>query len=278
MDKKDKNTAVTYNILIPGVGDMYVEKNSSTQGILIVGIITTIISLGILFNIFQELVRANTFEGLYDRMYRDRSGIYFGLGFGLFVCLVLPRVIFVLEVIDRVTKFNNRLSNNFPPLVNSSSIEKNEIKNSIINTEYNSEKFISEIHKVKNLRENEVYSEDEYLKRKYDIINNLTNKGISQSLEDFLLEIIPLKKNNILTGEEINQIKSSLSDKSDIKQSNTSNLNIEECTAIRDDSLPAGFNSYFCGKCNFEIELDGKNVKNKSFVCTKCNSLNKIKD
>ncbi len=82
-------------------------------------------------------------------------------------------------------------------------------------SKYNSENFISEINKIIKLKENNIFSEEEYLKRKNDILDDIKNKGITQNLTEFLSDILVLKEKDILTVEEINNIKTSLAQKKD---------------------------------------------------------------
>lgn len=78
---------------------------------------------------------------------------------------------------------------------------------------YSSDIFISEITKIIKLKENNIYSDEEYIIKKKDLITDLSSKEITQGINDFLSCLLVLKENNILTVEEINQIKTSLSQK-----------------------------------------------------------------
>jgi len=81
------------------------------------------------------------------------------------------------------------------------------------NLKYNSNKLVNELTRIFDFKNSGLYTEEEFSKRKIDIIINLINKGITENIEDFLVKIIPLKERGILNLEDITQIKSSLTEK-----------------------------------------------------------------
>lgn len=87
----------------------------------------------------------------------------------------------------------------------------NKIKSNIIETNNDSStSIINEILKVHKLKESGIYTEEEFISKIIDIVSNFTKKGKTNNLEDILFEILPLKKNGVLSLEDINRIKSSL--------------------------------------------------------------------
>lgn len=127
------------------------------------------------------------------------------------------------------------------------------------NGKYTSERFISEITKIYNLKENEVYSINEFTEKKAAIINNVINKGISQNLDDFLTDILMLKEKGILNIDEIKQIKSSLS----IKVKNVST------------ALPEEIN-YYCGNCKNKLNITLEDINKGIYFCRACSATNSI--
>ena len=67
--------------------------------------------------------------------------------------------------------------------------------------------FIENLKNSHKLFINEIYSEEEFLSKKKSIMGDLYSKKLSCSVEDFLTELIVLKKQEILTSDEINKIK-----------------------------------------------------------------------
>lgn len=136
------------------------------------------------------------------------------------------------------------------------------------NLKYNSNKLVKELTRIFDFKNSGLYTEEEFSKRKINIIINLINEGINENLEDFLVSIIPLKEKGILSLEDINQIKSSFLTKENISHSENSSTNAEENT---DSEF-----TYVCSNCNDEMELESGEIKNKKFVCPNCGTLNRI--
>lgn len=130
-------------------------------------------------------------------------------------------------------------------------------------SKYTSEAFISQLNKIYSLKENSIFSDEEYKNRKIQFIIDLINKGISQSLDNFLSDILTLKDKNILTVEEIKQIKSSLTSK-EIKTEEKQNEDISQS------------NKYYCGDCKSEIELSQEEIKKNLYICPNCNAINSL--
>lgn len=127
------------------------------------------------------------------------------------------------------------------------------------NDKYTSERFISEITKIYNLKENELYSTNEFNEKKVAIIIDVINKGISQNLDDFLTDILMLKEKGILNIDEIKQIKSSLS----IKVKNVST------------ALPEEIN-YYCGNCKNKLNITLEDINKGIYFCRACSATNSI--
>lgn len=124
---------------------------------------------------------------------------------------------------------------------------------------YNSTRLISELSKIYKLRENKIYSEEEYSKRKDEILTNVLKNGISQSLEDFLSDILILKEQNILTIDEIYKLKNNLFKNTMVQVSPT----IENTDVI-------------CSHCGNKevININSEKYTKGVYVCPICNSIN----
>lgn len=127
------------------------------------------------------------------------------------------------------------------------------------NEKYTSERFISELTKIHSLKENELYSKDEYNEKKVAIIVDVINKGISQNLDDFLTDILMLKDKDILNIDEIKQIKASFSSK------------FENVTTVSPQEI-----NYYCENCKIELELTPEEISKGIFICPDCNAMNFI--
>ena len=84
------------------------------------------------------------------------------------------------------------------------STDKNNINNSnaIIVKD-----FIEQLNKFKKLYDNNMLSFTEYESIKKQSINQLDSRNISEKSEDFLLELIPLIKSNVISEDDLEQIK-----------------------------------------------------------------------
>jgi len=67
--------------------------------------------------------------------------------------------------------------------------------------------FIESLRKDYELFKNGILSEEEFIKRKKTTISQLRTKKIDRGFEDFLYAIIPLKKEQILTDQDLKVIK-----------------------------------------------------------------------
>ena len=114
---------------------------------------------------------------------------------------------------------------------------------------------------------NEVYSKEEFLIRKNEIINNLINDGIVENIDDFLVKIISLKERGILNLEDITQIKSSLSGKAKAENKDVMN----EASSENKEEMDV-----ICKYCENTIELNSREIRQKQFICPVCNKYNKI--
>jgi len=66
---------------------------------------------------------------------------------------------------------------------------------------------VIKILKWKELYDNQIISYSEFSDNKATLIDGLISKGINQTKEDFLLGLMPLIKDNIITDEELKKIK-----------------------------------------------------------------------
>lgn len=67
--------------------------------------------------------------------------------------------------------------------------------------------FIASIEKVWQLNNKNILSDSEYISRKTKIIENLKDKRMLESPDDFLAELAPLLENDIIENEELSKIK-----------------------------------------------------------------------
>lgn len=80
----------------------------------------------------------------------------------------------------------------------------------IIIDPYDEESFINKINKLNKLLLAQILTEEEFQNKKLELINDLNNVKNTINREDFLISLIPLKNNNILTQDEILKIKNIL--------------------------------------------------------------------
>lgn len=202
MDKLTKDRAIFYNIVLPGWGDVYIEKNHSTISILVIGIITSLLGLYSFYdlcNYFGFFSVGNALQPIFrlklDYLLEGANESFLNHYIFIGYTFILPRILFAFMINDRWKKYQNKIT-------------KENISNSI---KSDSENFILEITKIYDLKTTGIYSEETYSQRKADVISKLIKSGISEKLEDFLVKLIPLKDKGILKLDDINFIKSSLS-------------------------------------------------------------------
>ncbi len=87
-----------------------------------------------------------------------------------------------------------------------------EINDSLNADSFNHEEFVDKIKKINKLFLAEILTPDEFASKKIDIINSLKEFGNIKNIDDFLISLITLKNNNILTQEEILTIKKEITD------------------------------------------------------------------
>jgi hypothetical protein len=85
--------------------------------------------------------------------------------------------------------------------------EEDYYKNNFINTA----EFIDSLKTICSLFENNIISTDEFIAKKNGLIDTLINKMTMDNPDKFLLNIIPFTKDNKLTKNDIQRIKSLLS-------------------------------------------------------------------
>lgn len=270
-----KQIAIIRNIILPGWSDFTLDKkNPTTQIIFTVGIITTVIGLYYCYKIstyFGYFNPSDILKPLFNGfkityVFSDVKQDFRNLYTFLVIFLLVPRIIFAYEIIYRWNKLTGQGSSKTESKLKSENKVETNIKP--INDNGKTNKFIPDLTKVYNLKVNGVYSEEEYLTRKKEMITDLINKDINEKLEDFLLGLIPLKEKGILSLEDITQIKSSYIAKENSSHSENSPTNAEENT---DSEI-----TYICSNCNDEMELEPEEIKNNKFVCPNCGTLNKI--
>ncbi len=104
------------------------------------------------------------------------------------------------DLLEKITRDNLRL-------LLAGYMEKNELTTKKISKAIDVNSFIENLKTCYKLYANEIYSEEEFLKKKKSLIDVLYSKKITCSIEDFLLEIVTLKKLKILNTDDINKIK-----------------------------------------------------------------------
>ncbi|WOB99067.1 hypothetical protein [Providencia sp. PROV046] len=81
------------------------------------------------------------------------------------------------------------------------------MKKQVIHNQMNTEEFISTLTKLTSLRNADMLSEEEFNHQKGELIKSITGKSIDGDHLTFLAEIAKLKQQNVLTNEDIANIK-----------------------------------------------------------------------
>ena len=211
MQKKSTTTAAILSILITGGGQLY--NGQIGKGFLLM------VSVLLCTSLLQ----------------------YVGVIFAI-VLIILTICLWLYSIIDAnstAVKINKTINSKYPPVIISSnknlekpsniknydnwtpskndssssqnndnwiphSTDKNNINNSnaIIVKD-----FIEQLNKFKKLYDNNMLSFTEYESIKKQSINQLDSRNISEKSEDFLLELIPLIKSNVISEDDLEQIK-----------------------------------------------------------------------
>ncbi|MBS1492233.1 MAG: hypothetical protein JST55_01905 [Bacteroidetes bacterium] len=83
-------------------------------------------------------------------------------------------------------------------------IKKDELHSS---NQYDSERFKIELTNLFKLKKEELLNEEEYQSKVNQIIKNIKTYGLSESKEIFLVKILPMKEQGIITKEILEQLK-----------------------------------------------------------------------
>ena len=119
----------------------------------------------------------------------------------------------VFAIIDSVNiakKMNEELEQIEIGEAEEENVKKNQEQELIQQTTVDLPKFKENLSKIFKLYENNIYTEDEFIRKKNEIINELTFKKINCEVEDFLFGIASLKEKDILSDNDITKIKSHL--------------------------------------------------------------------
>ena len=88
--------------------------------------------------------------------------------------------------------------------------EKNKSRDEEEAKRITAEQFVSSINKANQLFSAEIISEAEVQAKKQSIISDLQFKTLHDDQDDLLLGLVPLKRNGVITDEELQQIKKML--------------------------------------------------------------------
>jgi len=176
--RKEPTIAAILSLLIPGLGQIYNEDVNRGVTIMVVQVILVV--LGIVMLIASPVA-------------------------GAFVLFLGPFVVWIWNVVDAANgaKEINR------------KIEEEEERKRLIEKKRELEtielnEFIESLRKDYVLFKNGILSEEEFIKRKETAISQLRTKKIDRGFEDFLYTIIPLKKEQILTDQDLKVIKETI--------------------------------------------------------------------
>lgn len=134
-----------------------------------------------------------------------------GTFFALIVLLIVAPILISAirrkekEIISRKIRTENekilRRKEEIEEIARKESLEKERIQNTIYVSQ-----FKEKLKKAAHLLKNGMYSPEEFENRKQEIISELADKKIECSYEDFMLEMISLKENEILDSKDLKSI------------------------------------------------------------------------
>lgn len=187
MKKKDKATAFLLEIVNPALGFTYID--SKNQNYIAVTVIVSILKLIFYFGMNE----AADFRVKGILLFIIISSIIVGL----------PSALVSISVINKTNKKIDE-ENNLKKEKESKIKKENEF---IELSKYSSQTFIYDLKKIYNLNKNSLLTDEELKVRKEAILKKIDNYGIKDNVEDFLISILVLKEDNILTKDEIINIK-----------------------------------------------------------------------
>lgn len=190
MKKKNKVIAFMLEIINPALGFTYIDHKN--QNYVAVTVIVAIMKLLFYFGLYNAL-------GL-----NPKGKFVFTLVSS--VIIGLPSALVSLNVVNKLNKKidEERLKTVEKEIKVKKDNEANEIN------KYHASTFISDLNKIYNLKKNSLLTEVEYNLRKEAILKRIENYGIRDSAEDFLNSILVLKESNILTKDELIDIKNKI--------------------------------------------------------------------
>lgn len=74
----------------------------------------------------------------------------------------------------------------------------------------NTSQLVESLNKYGNLFSNKILSRDEFESKKTELLQLLKHKNVKEEIEDFLVPLIPLYENKLLSSEDIDSIKATL--------------------------------------------------------------------
>lgn len=171
-----KNPAITFllNFVFAGAGTMYVGRKYHNAGI-----IQMIVTL-----IFAIMIFVNP----------------------IVLIIWLPYVAFILIYGFKVTKEINDEINEENLTVQNDVFKREDVERKKVKCN----DFIESIEKASKLYKNNLLSEDEFKNKKEKLIRDIKLNKIAEEPEDFLNCIIPLKEKNLITQDELMEIKNSI--------------------------------------------------------------------
>lgn len=185
MKKEKTNLSFLLEILNPGLGFFY--KNGIKPEYFLY------ISIGVIYIVFLLVMDVKSNMD-WSRSMQNIASI-FGLRGLVRDSPKVGGIIFwsVMFVISRVTII----------------ILYHEIKNDqhISSNQYDSERFKNELTNLFKLKKEELLNEEEYQRKVNQILKNIKTYGVSESKEIFLVNILPLKEQGIITKEILEKVK-----------------------------------------------------------------------
>lgn len=188
--KKNKMIAFFLELLCPGFGYIYADPTN-----VIYKVVASLVFVFKCYTVYTFNQGINTFN---DDM---GMGLLVTLFFLISTSIVsLPFAFFAM---DKVDKKNKGLDEDFKKKEESKIMiqKENELN------KYKSVEFITDLEKIYNLYKNSLLNEQEFNLRKNYFFKRIEDFGIKEDAEDFLSSILILNEENILTKDELIEIK-----------------------------------------------------------------------
>ncbi|MFZ4589411.1 MAG: hypothetical protein ACOYN6_00305 [Ignavibacteria bacterium] len=188
MSKRNSSTGVFLEILNPGFGSIYYSK--ATPSNILFSIFSLLVTILLIAYVPSQTKFWGFTQAYFEVMFKMNEDLDHRkatvLIFWVFI-IGVTRTFAIIAFFVKAHSINNTIENR-----------------------YSSDKLIKELTKINILKKESIINNTDYHIRIDNILLDINKYGISETREDFLISIIPLKDSGIITQDVLDKLKKSL--------------------------------------------------------------------